>query len=94
MVHAIVLLLVLVFLMPYASLIPMPAIAAILFMVAYNMSEYKKFIKIIKTNPVRDITVMVVTFVLTVVFDLVVAIEAGMLLVFLFYLEKKFIKKK
>lgn len=94
MVHAIVLLLVLVFLMPYASLIPMPAIAAILFMVAYNMSEYKKFIKIIKTNPVRDIIVMVVTFVLTVVFDLVVAIEVGMLLVFLFYLEKKFLKKK
>ncbi len=93
MVHAIVLLLVLLFLMPYASLIPMPAIAAILFMVAYNMSEYKKFIKIIKTSPVRDIIVMVVTFVLTVVFDLVVAIEIGMLLVFIFYLEKRFIKK-
>jgi len=94
MVHALVLLLVLLFLMPYASLIPMPAIATILFMVAYNMSEYKKFIKIVKTNPLRDIIVMVVTFVLTVVFDLVVAIEVGMLLVFIFYLEKKFIKKK
>lgn len=94
MVHALVLLLVLLFLMPYASLIPMPAIAAILFMVAYNMSEYKKFIKIVKTNAIRDIIVMVVTFVLTVVFDLVVAIEVGMLLVFLFYLEKKFLKNK
>lgn len=94
MVHAIVLLLVLLFLMPYASLIPMPAISAILFMVAYNMSEYKKFIKIVKANAIRDIIVMIVTFVLTVVFDLVVAIEVGMLLVFLFYLEKKFVKKK
>jgi SulP family sulfate permease len=93
MVHAFVLLLVLLFLMPYASLIPMPAIAAILFMVAYNMSEYKKFIKIIKTSPVRDIIVMLVTFVLTVVFDLVVAIEAGLFLVFIFYLEKRFIRK-
>ncbi len=93
MVHAIVLLLVLLFLMPYASLIPMPAIAAILFMVAYNMSEYKKFIKIIKTSPVRDIIVMLVTFVLTVVFDLVVAIEAGLFLVFIFYLERRFIRK-
>ncbi|MBO5743809.1 MAG: sodium-independent anion transporter [Clostridia bacterium] len=94
MVHALVLLLVLLFLMPLASLIPMPAIAAILFMVAYNMSEYKKFINIVKTNGVRDIIVMVVTFVLTVVFDLVVAIELGMLLVFIFYLEKRFLKKQ
>ena len=94
MVHALVLLLVLLFLMPLASLIPMPAIAAILFMVAYNMSEYKKFINIVKTNGVRDIIVMVVTFVLTVVFDLVVAIELGMLLVFVFYLEKRFLKKQ
>ena len=94
MVHALVLLLVLLFLMPYASLIPMPAIAAILFMVAYNMSEWKKFVKIVKTSGIRDILVLVVTFVLTVVFDLVVAIEIGMLLVFIFYLEKRFIKNK
>ena len=94
MVHALVLLLVLLFLMPYASLIPMPAIAAILFMVAYNMSEWRKFLKIVKTSPVRDIIVMLVTFVLTVVFDLVVAIEIGMLLVFVFYLEKRFIKSR
>lgn len=94
MVHALVLLLVLLFLMPYASLIPMPAIAAILFMVAYNMSEWRKFVKIVKTSGIRDILVLVVTFVLTVVFDLVVAIEIGMLLVFIFYLEKRFIKNK
>lgn len=80
MVHAIVLLLVLLFLMPYAELIPMPAIAAILFIVAYNMSEYKKFWRILKTAPKSDIIVMVVTFVLTVVFDLVVAIVVGLVL--------------
>ncbi len=80
MVHAITLLLVLLFLMPYAELIPMPAIAAILFVVAYNMSEWKKFVNIVKTAPKSDIIVLVVTFVLTVVFDLVVAIVAGLVL--------------
>ena len=66
MVHAIVLLLVLLFLMPYAGLIPMPTIAAILFMVAYNMSEWKKFVRIVKTAPKTDVLILVVTFVLTV----------------------------
>ncbi len=80
MVHAIVLLLVLLFLMPYAELIPMPAIAAILFVVAYNMSEWKKFVRICKTAPKSDIIVMVTTFVLTVIFDLVVAIVVGLVL--------------
>ena len=80
MVHAITLLLVLLFLMPYAELIPMPAIAAILFIVAYNMSEWKKFVSIVKTAPKSDIIVLVVTFVLTVIFDLVVAIVAGLVL--------------
>lgn len=80
MVHAVVLLLVLLFLMPMASLIPMPAIAAILFMVAYNMSEWKKFVHTVKTAPKSDIAVLVTTFVLTVVFDLVVAIAVGMVL--------------
>ncbi len=80
MVHAIVLLLVLLFLMPYAELIPMPAIAAILFIVAYNMSEWKKFVRICKTAPKSDIIVMVTTFVLTVIFDLVVAIVVGLVL--------------
>ncbi len=80
MVHSVVLLLALLFLMPLASMIPMPTIAAILFMVAFNMCEYKKFIKICKTAPKSDIWVLVVTFVLTVVFDLVVAIVAGLVL--------------
>lgn len=79
-VHAIVLLLVLVVLMPYAALIPMPAIAAILLMVAYNMSEWRQFVRIIKTAPKSDILVLVLTFALTVVFDLVIAIEVGLVL--------------
>lgn len=88
MVHAIVLLLVLLFLMPYAGLIPMPTIAAILFMVAYNMSEWKKFVRIIKTAPKSDILILIVTFVLTVVFDLVVAIAVGMVLVAMLFMKR------
>lgn len=80
MVHAIVLLLVLLVLMPYAALIPMPTIAAILFMVAYNMCGWRTFVHLCKTAPKSDILVLVLTFVLTVVFDLVVAIAAGILL--------------
>ncbi len=89
MVHAVVLLLVLLVLMPYAALIPMPAIAAILFMVAYNMSEWRGFAYIVRTAHWCDTLVMVLTFVLTVVFDLVVAIVAGMALVGLLALIKK-----
>ena len=80
MVHSIVLVLILVILMPYAALIPMPTIAAILFIVAYNMSEWREFVSIVKKAPKSDIIVLVVTFILTVVFDLVVAIEIGLLL--------------
>lgn len=92
MTHAVVLLLVLLFLMPYASLIPMPTIAAILFMVAYNMSEWRKFVKIIKEKHLGDIAVLVLTFALTVIFDLVVAIAAGIALQMVFVIIKK-IKK-
>ncbi len=88
MVHAIVLLLVILFLMPYASLIPMPTIAAILFVVAYNMSEWRKFVKLLKCAPKSDIIVMVLTFGLTVVFDLVVAIEVGMVLAALLFMKR------
>ena len=87
MVHAVVLLMVLLFLMPYAGLIPMPTIAAILFMVAYNMSEWKKFVRITKTAPKSDIAVMVITFALTVIFDLVIAIEVGMILALLMFMK-------
>jgi SulP family sulfate permease len=84
MVHALVLLLVVVFLMPYAGLIPMPTIAAILFIVAYNMSEWRKFVEIIKLKNIFDIIVLVLTFALTVIFDLVVAIAVGMVLHLIF----------
>ncbi len=87
-VHALVLLLVLVVLMPYAAWIPMPIIAAILFMVAYNMCEWRHFAEICKIAPKSDITVLVLTFALTVVFDLVVAIEVGMLLTTVFFMKR------
>ena len=83
MVHAVVLLLVLVILMPYASLIPMPAIAAVLFVVAYNMSQWRPFVKIIKDKKIIDILILVLTFLLTVIFDLVVAIVTGLVAHFL-----------
>lgn len=88
MVHSVVLVLVLLFLMPYAALIPMPTIAAILFVVAYNMSEWRKFVSIVKSAPKSDIVVMVVTFVLTVVFDLVIAIEVGMVLAAMLFMKR------
>jgi len=88
MVHAVTLLLVLVVLMPYAGLIPMPTIAAILFMVAYNMSHWRSFVNVIKTAPKSDTTVLVITFILTVAFDLVVAIEIGMLLACLLFMKR------
>lgn len=87
-VHALVLLLILVVLMPYAAWIPMPIIAAILFMVAYNMCEWRQFVKICKTAPKSDILVLVVTFVLTVVFDLVVAIEVGMIIAVVLFMKR------
>lgn len=88
MVHAVVLLLILVVLMPYAALIPMPAIAAILFMVAYNMCGWRKFVHLCKTSPKSDILVLVATFVLTVVFDLVVAIEVGILMAAILFMKR------
>lgn len=89
MVHALILLLVLLFLMPYAALIPMPAIAAILFMVAYNMSEWRKFVGIVKKKDWKDILILFVTFCLTVIFDLVVAIAVGLALAFVLRKIKK-----
>ena len=88
MVHSITLLIILVVLMPYAAWIPMPAIAAILFMVAYNMSGWREFVHLCKCSPKSDILVLVVTFVLTVVFDLVVAIEVGIIMAAFLFLKR------
>lgn len=88
MVHSITLVIVLVVLMPYAGMIPMPTIAAILFIVAYNMCQWRTFRDLLKTAPKSDILVLLVTFVLTVVFDLVVAIEIGMVLACLLFIKR------
>ena len=88
MVHSIVLILVLVILMPYAALIPMPTIAAILFIVAYNMCQWRTFVHLCKTAPKSDIIVLTITFALTVIFDLVLAIEIGMLLAMILFLKR------
>ena len=87
-IHAVVLLLVLLVLMPYAGLIPMPTIAAILLMVAYNMSHWRTFVNVIKTAPKNDIIVLLATFFLTIVFDLVVAIEVGMVLACVLFMKR------
>ena len=88
MVHAVVLLLVLVLLMPYAALIPMPCIAAILFQVAYNMSGWRTLVQVVKHSPKSDVAVLAVTFLLTVVFDLVVAIGVGLSLACLLFMKR------
>lgn len=88
MVHSVALLLILVVLMPYATLIPMPTIAAILFEVAYNMSGWRKFLQLLKTSPKSDIIILVATFLLTILFDLVIAIEFGMNLAALLFMKR------
>ncbi len=88
MVHSVTLVLILVVLMPYAALIPMPCIAAILFMVAYNMCGWRSFVNLCKSSPKSDILVLILTFVLTVIFDLVVAIEVGILLAALLFMKR------
>lgn len=87
-VHSITLVIVLVVLMPYAGMIPMPTIAAILFLVAYNMCQWRTFVHLVKTAPKSDILVLFTTFILTVIFDLVVAIEIGMILACLLFIKR------
>lgn len=87
-VHSITLVIVLVVLMPFAGMIPMPTIAVILFVVAYNMCQWRTFVHLIRTAPKSDIIVLLTTFILTVVFDLVVAIEIGMVLACLLFIKR------
>ena len=87
MVHAVVLLLVLVFLMPYAALIPMPTIAAILLQVAYNMSGWRNFAHLCRTASKGAVGALLLTFVLTLVFDLVTAIAAGMTITVILFMK-------
>ena len=87
MVHAVVLALIMVLLMPYAKLIPMTTLSAVLIVVAYNMSGWREFIAMRK-SPKSDYTVLLVTFALTVCFDLVVAIEVGMIMAALLFMSR------
>ena len=87
MVHAVMLLLVLVFLMPYAALIPMPTIAAILLQVAYNMSGWRNFAHLCRTASKGAVGALLLTFVLTIVFDLVTAIAAGMTITVVLFMK-------
>lgn len=86
-VHAVVLLLIMLFLGSWATLIPMPALAAILIVVAYNMSEWRSFAKILRA-PRSDVAVMLVTFFLTVVVDLTAAIQVGIILSAMFFIRR------
>ncbi len=87
MVHAVVLLAVLVFLMPYAALIPMPTIAAILLQVAYNMSGWRNFAHLCRTASKGAVSALLLTFALTIVFDLVTAIAVGMLITVVLFMK-------
>lgn len=86
-IHAVVLLLIFLFLMPLINLIPMACLAAVLIVVAYNMSGWRTIVGILK-NPKSDIAVLAVTFLLTVVFDLTIAIEIGLLLAVVLFLRR------
>ncbi|MEY3790992.1 MAG: hypothetical protein RLZ09_1828 [Pseudomonadota bacterium] len=86
--HAITLIAVLLFLAPLAADIPLAALAAILFVVAWNMSEVKHFSHLLKTAPIADRLILVITFVLTVFADLVVAVNVGMILAILHFLRR------
>jgi SulP family sulfate permease len=87
MVHAVVLLLIMLVFGKYAEMIPMAALAAILFQVAYNMSGYRTFFKLFK-SPKSDISVLLITFFLTVLIDLTVAIEVGVLLAAVLFIRR------
>lgn len=86
-IHAVVLLLIFLFMMPLINLVPMACLAAVLIMVSYNMSGWRT-VRAIFRNPKSDITVLSVTFLLTVIFDLTIAIEIGLLLAIILFLRR------
>lgn len=86
-VHALVLLLIFIFLMPLINYVPMPCLAAVLMVVAYNMSGWRTIAGILRA-PKSDVSVLVVTFLLTVIFDLTIAIEIGLLLAVVLFLRR------
>lgn len=86
-VHAGVLLLILLFLMPFAQYIPMACLAGVLVIVSYNMSGWRTFLALMK-NPKSDVTVLLITFFLTVIFDLTIAIEVGLLIACVLFMKR------
>jgi SulP family sulfate permease len=86
-VHAAVLLMIFLFLMPLAQYIPMACLAGVLVIVSYNMSGWRSFASIMK-NPKSDVIVLVVTFLLTVIFDLTIAIEVGLICACLLFMRR------
>ena len=88
MTHALTLVLIILFLAPLAAHIPLAALAAILFVVAYNMSELKHFARMVRRAPRADVVILVITFVLTVFADLVVAVNIGVILATLHFLRR------
>lgn len=86
-VHAIVLLVIFLVLMPLAAYIPMSCLAGVLVIVSYNMSGWRTFMQLMK-NPKSDVIVLLITFFLTVVFDLTIAIEVGLLIACLLFMKR------
>ena len=86
-IHAIVLLLILLFPMPLAQYIPMACLAGVLVIVSYNMSEWRTFKALLK-NPKSDVTVLLITFFLTIIFDLTIAIEVGLVIACILFMRR------
>lgn len=86
-IHAIVLMLILLFLMPLAQYIPMACLAGVLVIVSYNMSEWRTFKALLK-SPKADVSVLLITFFLTIIFDLTVAIEVGLLIACVLFIKR------
>ncbi|MEO8013476.1 MAG: SulP family inorganic anion transporter [Polaromonas sp.] len=86
--HTVTLVLIVLFLAPYAAYIPLACLAAILFVVAYNMSELKHFSHIVRRAPRADVAILLITFLLTVFADLVVAVNIGVILAILQFLRR------
>lgn len=86
-VHAVVLLLIFLFLMPLAKYIPMACLAGVLVVVSYGMSGWRSFLALMK-NPKSDVTVLLITFFLTIIFDLTIAIEVGLIIACLLFMRR------
>ena len=87
-IHAVVLLLIFLFLMPLAKYIPMACLAGVLVVVAYGMSGWRSFLTMAHRNPKSDVTVLLLTFFLTIIFDLTVAIEFGLICACLLFMRR------